>query len=102
MQAAPLTACRTARYGGNLANRHDVPPDTVMGLIASIREKGWEIPENNKEENNMSRGQKILVSPVTSQQKILSGVLTSAGISGTIVFEIISFVLSFCKKAWNR
>ncbi len=48
----------------NLANRHDVPPDTVMGLIASIREKGWEIPENNKEENNMSRGQKTPVEKV--------------------------------------
>lgn len=42
----------------NLANIHDVPPDTVMGLIASIREKGWEIPKINKEEDNMAKGQK--------------------------------------------
>lgn len=42
----------------NLANIHDVPPDTVMGLMTSIREKGWEIPKINKEEDNMSRGQK--------------------------------------------
>ena len=42
----------------NLANIHDVPPDTVMGLITSIREKGWEIPKISKEENNMAKGQK--------------------------------------------
>lgn len=42
----------------NLANRHDVPPDTVMGLIASIREKGREIPKINKEEDTMAKGQK--------------------------------------------
>ena len=42
----------------NLANRHDVPPDTVMGLMTSIREKGWEIPKINKEEDNMAKGQK--------------------------------------------
>lgn len=42
----------------NLANRHDVPPDTVMGLIASIREKGREIPDYNKEEDTMAKGQK--------------------------------------------
>lgn len=41
----------------NLANRHDVPPDTV-------REKGWEIPKINKEEDNMSRGQKTPVEKV--------------------------------------
>ena len=48
----------------NLANRHDVPPDTVMGLIASIREKGWDIPDYNKEDDNMSRGQKTPVEKV--------------------------------------
>ncbi len=48
----------------NLANRHDVPPDTVMGLIASIREKGWDIPDYNKEDDNMSRGQKTPVKKV--------------------------------------
>lgn len=42
----------------------DVPPDSVRGLMASIREKGWEIPENNEEENNMPRGSK------TSDEKI--------------------------------
>ena len=42
----------------------DVPPDSVRGFMASIREKGWEIPENNEEENNMPRGSK------TSDEKI--------------------------------
>lgn len=44
----------------NLVNRYDAPPDTVMGLIASIREKGWETP-NTKEENIMPRGEKTPV-----------------------------------------
>lgn len=48
----------------NLANRHDIPPDTVMGLIASIREKGWDIPNYNKEDDNMSRGQKTPIEKV--------------------------------------
>lgn len=43
----------------SLINCRGVPPDTVMGLITSIREKGWEIPENNnKEENEMPKGTK--------------------------------------------
>lgn len=42
-----------------LVNLHDVPPDSVMGLIASIREKGWEIPQNNnEEEKEMPKGKK--------------------------------------------
>ena len=48
----------------NLANRHDVPPDTVMGLIASIREKVWEIPKFNKEEDTMAKGQKTPVEKI--------------------------------------
>lgn len=36
-------------------NRYDVPSETIMGLITSIREKGWDIPTDNKEENEMSR-----------------------------------------------
>lgn len=36
-------------------NSHDVMPDTVVNLITSIREKGWDIPtdNDNKEENEM-------------------------------------------------
>lgn len=36
-------------------NRYDVPNETVMGLVTSIREKGWDIPtdNHNKEENEM-------------------------------------------------
>lgn len=35
-------------------NRYDVPSEIVMGLITSIREKGWDIPtDNNKEEAEM-------------------------------------------------
>lgn len=44
----------------NLVNRYDVPPDTIMGLIASIREKGWDT-SNTKEENIMPRGEKTPV-----------------------------------------
>ncbi|MBP1546324.1 MAG: helix-turn-helix domain-containing protein [Oscillospiraceae bacterium] len=35
-------------------NCHDVMPDTVVNLITSIREKGWEIPTDKKEENQMA------------------------------------------------
>lgn len=40
-----------------LTNYHDVPPDTVMGLITSIREKGWEctLPKETEEENEMGK-----------------------------------------------
>lgn len=37
---------------------HDVPPDTVVGLITSIREKGWDIP-SDKEENEMAKSPKF-------------------------------------------
>ena len=36
-------------------NEYDVPLETVMNLITSIREKGWDIPTDNKEENEMAR-----------------------------------------------
>lgn len=36
-------------------NSHDVMPDTVVNLITSIREKGWDIPTDNKEDNEMAR-----------------------------------------------
>lgn len=36
-------------------NCHDVMPDTVVNLITSIREKGWEIPTDKKEENQMAK-----------------------------------------------
>lgn len=45
-----------------LDNRYDVPIETVMGIITSIREKGWDIPtENNKEEAEMAK--------ITEEQK---------------------------------
>lgn len=37
---------------------HDVPPDTVVGLITSIREKGWDIP-SDKEESEMAKSPKF-------------------------------------------
>ena len=36
-------------------NRYDVPNETITRLITSIREKGWDIPTNNKEEAEMPR-----------------------------------------------
>lgn len=36
-------------------NTHDVMPDTIVNLITSIRQKGWDIPTNNKEEAEMPR-----------------------------------------------
>ena len=42
-------------------NEYDVPLETVMNLITSIREKGWDIPKDNKEDNEMAR--------ITEEQK---------------------------------
>ena len=36
-------------------NTHDVMHDTIVTLITSIREKGWDIPTNNKEEAEMQK-----------------------------------------------
>ena len=36
-------------------NTHDVMPDTIVNLITSIRQKGWNIPNDNKEEDEMAR-----------------------------------------------
>ena len=44
-----------------LDNRYDVPIETIMGIITSIREKGWDIPTDNKEEAEMAR--------ITEEQK---------------------------------
>lgn len=79
----------------NLANRHDVPPDTVKGLMASIREKGWEIP--NKEENNMAKGQK------TPEEKIHEiSVLRDEGKSQNKIAEITGVPLSTVGKICAR
>ena len=81
----------------NLANRHDVPPDTVMGLITSIREKGWEIPDYNKEENNMSRGQKT---PVEKVHEI--SVLKGEGKTQAQIAEITGVPVSTVGKVCAR
>ncbi len=44
-----------------LDNRYDVPIETIMGIITSIREKGWDIPTDNKEEAEMAK--------ITEEQK---------------------------------
>lgn len=44
-----------------LDNRYDVPIETVMGIITSIRKKGWDIPTDNKEEAEMAK--------ITEEQK---------------------------------
>lgn len=81
----------------NLANRYDVPPDTVMGLIASIREKGWEITDYNKEENNMSRGQKT---PVEKVHEI--SVLKNEGKTQAQIAEITGVPVSTVGKVCAR
>ncbi len=96
----PLEAARKLHMPlqiSNLANRHDVPPDTVMGLIASIREKGWEISENNKEENNMSRGQKT---PVEKVHEI--SILKDKGKTHQQIAEITGVPISTVGKVCTR
>lgn len=81
----------------NLANRHDVPPDTVMGLITSIREKDWDIPKINKEEDNMSRGQKT---PVEKVHEI--SVLKGEGKTHQQIAEITGVPISTVGKVCTR
>ena len=81
----------------NLANIHDVPPDTVMGLMTSIREKGWETPKINKEEDNMSRGQKT---PVEKVHEI--GVLKDEGKTQRQIAEITGVPFSTVGKVCAR
>lgn len=83
----------------NLANRHDVPPDMVVGLIASIREKGWEIPitNENKEEDNMPRGKKT---PVEKVHEI--SVLRDEGKSQNKIAEITGVPISTVGKICAR
>lgn len=51
-----------------LSNIHDVAPDSVMSLITSIREKGWDIPTKktveNEEEIEMPKGTKTPVEKI--------------------------------------
>ena len=42
-------------------NGYDVPNETITRLITSIREKGWDIPTDNKEETEMAK--------ITEEQK---------------------------------
>lgn len=81
----------------NFANRHDVPPDTVMGFITSIREKGWDIPDYNKEDDNMSRGQKT---PVEKVREI--SVLKDEGKTHQQIAEITGVPVSTVGKVCAR
>ena len=48
--------------GGYVNQTCELPGESIMGIITSIREKGWDIPtENNKEEAEMAR--------ITEEQK---------------------------------
>lgn len=48
--------------GGYVNQTCELPGESIMGIITSIREKGWDIPtENNKEEAKMAR--------ITEEQK---------------------------------
>ncbi|MCM1525163.1 MAG: hypothetical protein NC120_11985 [Ruminococcus sp.] len=76
-----------------LSNYHDVPPKNVMGLIASIREKGWEIPEK-KEENSMPKGKKTPAEKVAEiaelkgNGKTVKEISEETGISKTTVQRV--------------
>ena len=60
---------------------NDVPPDSVRGLMASIREKGWKIPENNEEESFMARGNKTPDEKIAEVQALRNEGKSTAAIS---------------------
>lgn len=80
-----------------MMNTHDTPIETVVNLITSIREKGWEIPEpkkNTKEENEMPKGQKISpektaeIKALRSDGKTYPEIATAANVSRTTVARV--------------
>ncbi|MBP1561910.1 MAG: hypothetical protein J6C96_11820 [Oscillospiraceae bacterium] len=84
-----------------LSNVHDVAPDTVMGLITLIREKGWDVPTKtveNKEEIEMPKGTKTPVEKIAEikalreEGKAYSQITELAGVSHTTVSRVCAKV----------
>lgn len=87
-----------------LSNVHDVANVSVMSIITSIREKGWNIPDN-KEEKDMARGQKVpeetvkIIADMAQTGAKVSTIAKETGTAPTTVRNIVERICSAGKPA---
>ena len=73
-------------------NVHDVPNDTVCLLISQIREKGWNIPNDNKEEDEMQKlteENKRSIITANSAGATVTSLAEKYNVSKTAIYNVI-------------
>ena len=73
-------------------NVHDVPNDTVCLLISKIREKGWNIPNDNKEEDEMQKlteENKRIIITANSAGATVTSLAEKYNVSKTAIYNVI-------------
>ena len=73
-------------------NVHDVPNDTVCLLISKIREKGWNIPNDNKEEDEMQKlteENKRSIITANSAGATVTSLAEKYNVSKTAIYNVI-------------
>ena len=73
-------------------NVHDVPNDTVCLLISKIREKGWNIPNDNKEEDEMQKlteENKRRIITANSAGATVTSLAEKYNVSKTAIYNVI-------------
>lgn len=89
-------------------NTHDVMPDTVVNLITSIRQKGWDIPTNNNEEEaemptvKLTEEDKRSIVTANSAGATVSSLAEKYNVSKTAIYNVIKDFnnrgeLAFCE-----
>ena len=73
-------------------NVHDAPNDTVCLLISKIREKGWNIPNDNKEEDEMQKlteENKRSIITANSAGATVTSLAEKYNVSKTAIYNVI-------------
>ena len=73
-------------------NRYDVPNETITRLITSIREKGWDIPTDNKEEAEMQKlteENKRSIITANSAGATVTSLAEKYNVSKTAIYNVI-------------
>lgn len=74
-------------------NTHDVMPDTIVNLITSIREKGWDIPTNNNEEEaemqKLTEENKRSIVTANSAGATVSSLAEKYNVSKSAIYNVI-------------
>ena len=85
-------------------NVHDVPPDTVVNIISSIRSKGYEIPEIKKEEKPMAKiteeMKREMITLRNSGMKV-NKIAEKFGVGKSIVYGVIKAYSEQGERAFN-